>query len=172
MRALYEINKDLERVLDENAVVKLDDGTAVDTDTGELFNLEEKIDGLLMERDKKIEGVALYTDDLLVKRAALAERIKALQEMAKSLDKQTDRLMDYLVHAIDGKEFSTNNVVIKVRKSQETEITDPSEIPDEYKHEEIKREIKIDKAAIKAAIKAGADVPGAQVKTNYNLTII
>lgn len=173
MRKLYEINQDLERVLDESAVVRLGDGTAVDTDTGELFNLEEKIDGLLMEKSRKIEGVAFYVDDLLVKSATITERIKALQDMKKSIDKQKDRLIDYLVYATDGKEFSTDNVEIKVRKSQATEITDETAIPDEFKREEIKTEIKIDKTAIKNAIlKDGADVPGAKVVTRYNLTII
>lgn len=53
MRKLYEINKSIEDLL--NAVT--------DPETGEVVDLDA-LDDLLMEREQKIESVALYEKDV------------------------------------------------------------------------------------------------------------
>ena len=71
MRKLYEINEDIERLLDEAYTIKIDDSTAVDTQTGEIVNIAERLNALTVEKNEKIKSVAVYFDDMKMKAASL-----------------------------------------------------------------------------------------------------
>ena len=71
MRALYEINQD---ILD-----------CVDLETGEILDTE-KLDALQIEREAKLEGVALWVKDLKAEAAAVKEEADKLNARKKSLD--------------------------------------------------------------------------------------
>ena len=69
MRALYDIDQE---ILD-----------CVDLETGEILD-SAKLDALQMERERKLEGVALWIKDL------------------KSLDNKIDGLKQWLLYALNG----------------------------------------------------------------------
>ena len=71
MRSLYEIDQEL-----------LD---CVDMETGEILDTE-KLDALQMERERKLEGVALWIKDLNYEAAAVKEEADKLTTRKKALD--------------------------------------------------------------------------------------
>ena len=116
MRKLYEINEDIERLLDQDSLIQLGEGAVADTTTGEVFNLTERLENLQLEKTQKIEGVALYLDDVLTKTEQITKKIAYLEGLKESMEKQVNRLHNYLLYATDKKGFEGKNVTIKVKK--------------------------------------------------------
>ena len=155
MRKLYEINSDIEKLLDEDGIIKVDEENVVDVETGEVFSLTERLDALAIEKEEKIESVAIYLDDLNVKTAQIDEKIKYLQSLKKSVTSQVDRLHGYLLYATNNKGLVTKNISVKVKKSERVIIDNETLVPEEFIKTKI--ETSPDKTAIKKAIKDGAD---------------
>lgn len=169
MRKLYEINSDIEKLLDEDGIIKVDDENVVDVETGEVFSLTERLDALAIEKEEKIESVAIYLDDLNVKTAQIDEKIKYLQGIKKSVTGQVERLHGYLLYATDNKGLETKNISVKVKKSERVVIDDETIVPEEFIKTKI--ETSPDKTAIKKAIKDGAEFDFAHLQTYYNVAI-
>ena len=74
MRKLFEINSDIEKLLDKNSVIVMGEN-GVDTETGEVFNLAERLNALQIEKNEKIKSVVVYMDDLESK----LDRTKAIK---------------------------------------------------------------------------------------------
>ncbi|MBP0986458.1 MAG: siphovirus Gp157 family protein, partial [Oscillospiraceae bacterium] len=87
MRALYEIDQD---ILD-----------CVDVETGEILDTE-KLDALQMERETKLEGVALWVKDLKAEAAAVKEEADKLTARKKALDNKIEGLKTWLLYALKG----------------------------------------------------------------------
>lgn len=173
MRKLYEINADVERLLDEESTLRLDNGQAVDTESGEVFSLAERLEALQLEKEQKVESVALYAGDIIERKAALDARIKALQDVSKGLQKQIDGLTNYILFATENSGLETSNVLVKVKKNApKTIIENEAELPECFIRTVTKVETSPDKTAIKKAIQAGEIVPGAHLENSYSVTII
>ena len=162
MRALYEIDADLERLcsqVDEN---------------GELLIDQEALDALLMERTDKIEGVALLYKNVAAEAAAVKAEEDAFKKRREALEKKKDGLARYLDEALAGERFETARVAVTYRKSEQSEITDPERFFKWAKRHEDFLRIKdpdADKTAIKAAIKAGEKIPGAEIVEKQGMVI-
>lgn len=162
MKNLYEITNAIANFVPE-----------VDEFTGELLNADI-LDMLNMERDTKIESIALYIKNL----NALAADIKAekdnLAERLKSTERKADSLKEYLANALNGEKFETGKCKVSYRKSSQVIFSDNFthwarlNAPDLVKEYV---EYKPDKTAIKEAIKAGRDVFGAEIIENVNLQV-
>ena len=50
MRKLFEINEDIEKLLDKNSVIVMGEN-GVYTETGEVFNLAERLNALQIEKN-------------------------------------------------------------------------------------------------------------------------
>ncbi len=173
MRKLYEINAEVERLLDEDYTLKIEGGQAVDVETGEIFSLEKRLEDLKLEKEEKIESVALYAGDMIERKSSLDARIKSLQEISKSLQKQIDGLTNYILFATENGGLETANVLVKVKKNApKTIIENEAELPDCFIRTVTKVETSPDKTAIKKAIQAGEIVPGAHLENSYSVTII
>lgn len=173
MRKLYEINAEVERLLDEESTLRLDNGQAVDVETGEIFSLEKRLEDLKLEKEEKIESVALYAGDMIERKSSLDARIKSLQEISKSLQKQIDGLTNYILFATENSGLETANVLVKVKKNApKTIIENETELPKCFIRRVTKVETSPDKTAIKKAIQAGEIVPGAHLENSYSVTII
>ena len=163
MRALYEIDKDLENLLSQ-----------VDEETGELMIDDAALDALLMERQDKIEGVALLHKNVSAEAAAIKAEEDALKKRREALEKKKDGLARYLERALAGERFETAKVAVTYRKSEQTEITDPERFFKWAKRHKDFLRIKdpdADKTAIKAAIKAGEKIPGAEIVEKRTMSI-
>lgn len=151
-------------------IFEIDDAilSCVDMETGEIID-EERLDSLQMEREKKIENVALWQKQLTAEANAIAEEIKKLQARKQSAEKQAEKLKEYLSFHLSGAKFSTPRVDITFRKSEAVVIDDQSAL-EAFSPEFIKVTYTPDKTKIKTALKNGG-VFGAHLETRQNIVI-
>lgn len=139
----------------------------VDSETGEIIDIE-MFDSLKMERDEKIESIALYIKDLKAEAEALRAEKLAFAERQKVAENKIESLKKYLAYALKGQAFKSTKAVVSFRKSQQVDV------PDIYKLDENflrYKEPEADKTAIKEAIKAGQTVKGATLIENTSVII-
>lgn len=157
MRPLYEIIEDIENCIDE--------------ETGEID--EESLDALNIEYADKVESVSLAIKNLAVQVDGMDAEKKRLEQRIKVAKNQSDRLKQWLHHAIKElqgwEKFETPKVKVSFRRSESVEIPYEDMVPDSFCEFETKR--KPNKAAIKAAIKSGEVVPGASLVEKENTQI-
>ena len=113
MRKLYEINKSIEDLL--NAVT--------DPETGEVVDLDA-LDDLLLEREQKLENVAVYCKDVHAEWVPVSHEIMTLQQRAENLENTEAGLKFYLAKALDGQKFSTPKCDVGFRKSESVQVDD------------------------------------------------
>ena len=163
MRKLYEINADLiaaieyaERYAEENDGVVSEDI---------VYGLE----GLQMEREAKIEGVALYIKELIAYEEAIKVEEARLKAEKLRNSKKIDGLKGWLSSALNGDKFKTVQCSVSFRKSESVSVDDETMIPAEYIVEKITTAP--DKVAIKKALKEGADIDGVHLVTSNNIQV-
>lgn len=149
----------------------------VDPETGEIIN-PEALTALQMEREKKLENVALWVKDLKAEAEAIGNEIKALTARKKAAENKAERLKAWLGDALDGEIFKsakvrvsyTHNTRLNVTDEQsvvnyiETHFTEPEELL-RYQLPEIRKD------AVKAAIKEGVEIPGAYLEATESVVI-
>lgn len=153
MAALYEIDA---------AIM-----ACVDGETGEVIN-PEMLDTLLMERGRKLEGVALWIKNLESDAAAIKAERDALDKRMKSAENKAKSLREWLKNALEYQPFETARVRVSFRKSESTEI-DENVLDRKWCREKIT--YAPDKTAIKNALKTGQTVAGAKLVVNQNIQI-
>lgn len=147
----------------------------VDLETGEILDYEA-FSELKMEREAKIEGMALWTKNLDAEVAAIKAEEKALAERRKPLEKKSESLKKYIAELLAGDKFTTARVACTFRKSKAVEIPDEAAFilaMQESMHYEYLTfgKTTVNKTEVTNAIKAGKEVPGAQLVEKHNLSI-
>ena len=158
-RTLYEIDQ---AILD-----------CLDAETGEILDFEQ-LEQLQVERDQKIEGVALYIKSLNAAAAAIKAEEAALAERRKAKEAKASRLKEYLDKALGGQAFETTRVQLSFRRSTKVEISDQLALLEwlEINNKENCLTYKmpdISKAEVGKLLKAGEEVPGAVLTESRNL---
>ena len=155
---LYEI---------ENAILD-----CIDLETGEVIDTE-RLDALHMERDAKIENVALWIKDLKAEAEAIKAEKMALAERQKVAENKAESLKNWLAYALDGQKFSTAKCAISFRKTEKVEISDVGMIRLMKEHDELLtyKDPEPNKTAIKQALKDGLTVQGVQLVQNMSTII-
>lgn len=151
------------------ACVKLDESRVVDTESGEIIDLEA-IAALEMERDKKIENLGCWYKNLLADAEALKVQKNAFAEREKAAKAKAESLKGFLGRYLNGKKFETAKVAMSFRKSEAVEFDAKciGDVPEEF----LKfKDPELDKVAVKKAIKAGETVPGCELVQRQNLQI-
>ena len=72
----------------------------IDAETGDIVNAE-MLDKLTMERDAKIENIALWIKDLKAEAEALKAEKMAFAERQKVAENKAESLKNYLAYALD-----------------------------------------------------------------------
>lgn len=157
MRPLYEINEDI-------ANFEFD----IDEETGEILN-SDALDELNLEREQKIEGVALYYKNLCAEADMVKAEADTLTDRYKRLQRKADGLKDYLSYALKGEKFNTPKVAMSFRKSKSVHISDEHLIPDKYMNISVVK--KPDKKVIKDALEKGVEVMGAEIVEKNSVQI-
>ena len=139
-----------------------------DIETGEIIDADA-LDALMMEREQKIENIALYIKNLTADAAAYKAEKEAFAAREAQAANKAANLKKYLTTALNGQKFSTARCAVSFRRSEKVEIDEESSIPAEYMTETVM--LKPDKTAIKAAIKAGQEISGCHLVENQNITI-
>lgn len=159
MRKLFDINEDIRQALEELEVDE--DGVVV---SGDL----ERISALKLEREEKLEAVALYWKELNIEAEALKKESEVLLERARIALKQADGLKMYLLSNLNGEPFKTSRTAITYRKS-EAVIIDEELLPKKYFVKKITEAP--DKKKIKELLKEGKTIKGAELETRSNIQI-
>ena len=162
MRALYEINQD---ILD-----------CVDLETGEILDTE-RLDSLQMEREAKLEGVALWIKDLKAEAAAVKEEADKLTARKKALDNKMDGLKAWLLYALGGEKLNTPRCKVYQTHSQRVNVTNEEKLfeyiyslnaPGMYLRY---KDPELNKDEIKKALKDGTVIPGAVLEETESVVI-
>ena len=107
---IYEIDMEIERVLND-----------VDPETGEVLFDPELIEALQMERDEKVENLALAVKNLRAEVEAFKNEEKALAERRKVAENQAERAKKYLEYVLGGEKFKTTRVSVSYTTSKSVE---------------------------------------------------
>ena len=156
MANLYELNRQI-------AEFEL----VIDEETGEITNAEE-LDQIQMERDEKIENIALWIKNLKADAEAFKNEKQVFAEKERIAKNKAECLTAYIHDALHGEKFETTRVRISYRKSQAVEITDPDKLPAAMLR---LKEPEPDKAKIKDLLKAGTIVAGAELVERQSIQI-
>ena len=162
MRALYDIDQD---ILD-----------CVDLETGEILDTE-KLDALQMEREAKLEGVALWIKDMKAEAAAVKEEADKLNARKKALENKMEGLKAWLLMALDGEKLKTPRCNVYQTHNQRVAVADEAKLisflqtleePEKFlrfKDPELKKD------EIKKALKDGTIIPGAELEETESVVI-
>ena len=163
MRPLYEIDA---------AIL-----AAVDQETGEIFD-GEKLTALQMEREAKLEGVALWVKDLKAEAEAVKAEADKLTARKKALDNKIDSIKTWLAAALNGEKLKTARCNVYQTHSTKLNVIDEQSTvnwiqthckePEEFLRFTLPE---IRKDAVKAAIKDGAEIPGAHLEETESVVI-
>lgn len=138
----------------------------IDTESGEIADMEA-FEMLQMERDRKLEGIALAYKNFTAEAKALGEQEKSFAERKKAALNKAEKCKKLLDRGLTGQKMETPMVAVSYRKSTAVEITDLDALPFAY----TVIEIKPDKERITAALKNGENVPGVEFVTRQNIQI-
>ena len=151
MRALYDIDQE---ILD-----------CVDEETGEILDVE-KLDALQMEREEKLEGVALWVKDMKAEAAAVKEEADKLTARRKALENRIESVKEWLLRALDGEKLKTPRCNVYQTHSQRLKVADEAGLISFLKTLEdpgrfVRYTEELRKDEIKKALKDDYEIPGA-----------
>lgn len=144
----------------------------VDPETGELLDLEAFL-SLQMEREKKLESMALWVKELAATASAIKQEIETLTERKRAAERKCERLKGYLALVLDGQKFTTPRCAVTFRKSAKCV---PSEGFVEWAQKHDRDDLlsykppTVSLTAVKEALKSGEDVP-AEMEETINIGI-
>lgn len=154
-----------QKIHDLSLIQGLDEQTLKDTMDSLQAPLNDKLEGIVYLMRQNSKDIASIQVDI--------DEYRHAQKTKKALQKQNDRLHDYMTEVImtTGKNtVRTGKHLFKVKhKSYVTNILDEAKIPDNYKEQETSW--KIDKTAIGKAIRSGEQIPGAEVVETHKTII-
>ena len=151
---LYEINAEIDN--------------CIDYETGEILDIE-KFQELQIEKEHKLEAIALVYKNAIAESKMVSDEIKTLKARKEKCDNLANKMKEMLYNELQGEKFMTSKVEIAFKKSTITEIIDLAGIPERYIKTKIERTA--DKTAIKNAIKSGEKIKGARLIEKNNIQI-
>lgn len=154
MASLYEIDQSILECIDQ--------------ETGELID-PERLEGLFMERNLKIENVVLWVKNLLSDAEAIKAEKDALADREAKCRKKADSLKKWLGQVLEGQKFNTARCDVSFRRSEKVEVDDVNSIPEELVVVTVTQSP--DKNAIKKLLKAGQEINGCRLVENQNIQI-
>lgn len=142
----------------------------VDEDTGEIANFEE-FESLQIERETKLENMALWYKDLRAEAEAIKKEAAILDERQRTSKAKADKLKSYLEYLLNGDTFKTPKVSISYKPSVAVEVEEGFESTDIAAEYLTPQPPKLDKRSLGDALKAGVVIPGASLRQNKNIQI-
>lgn len=144
----------------------------VDLETGEIID-PEKLEALELERDRKIEGIALWVKNLDAEAKAYKEEKDSFAQKQKVAENKAKSLKEFLSHYLDGTAFKSTKVNVSFRNSKAVDVFSMDEL---MNYDDCDSYLKyaeptLDKTAIKNAINSGVKIPGCRIVENSNIQI-
>lgn len=153
MATLYEINA---AILD-----------CVDLETGEIIDFDQ-LQALQLEREQKVENVALWYKNLLSDAAQYAAEEAAFKQKKQRAQAQAERLKQYLLDALGGEKYKSARVSISYRNTPRVVVDDVLNLPPRFVRF---ADPEPNKTEIAAAIKNGEEVNGARIESSQSIII-
>lgn len=153
MASLYEINA---------AIL-----ACVDLETGEIIDAEQ-LQALQMEREQKIENVALWYKNLLSDAAQYKAEKDAFAERERAAKAKAEKLKAYLLDALQGDKYQSTRVNISYRSSSRVIVDDVLNLPPRFVRF---ADPEPNKTEIMAAIKNGEQINGAHIESSQSIII-
>lgn len=156
--SLYKIDRELESL--------------VDPETGELLDFERFAE-LRMERERKIEDIALWHKNEVMEAKAIREEELALAERRKAHEKRAESLRNYLAELLCGEKFETPRVAVTYRRSEAVEVDGNFVAWAALGHGDLltQRAPEPNKTAIKQYLKGGGECPHAALVVRRNMGV-
>lgn len=152
---LYDINEEISNCI------------TVDEETGECIVDETRLAELQLERDAKVENIAMYIKNLAAEQPAIQAEVKRLQEMKKANENKIQRLKDYLKEQLHEQKFKSLRASVSFRSVKSVTLTDAAKVPDRFKRYQ---EPTVDKVALGKALAGGEAINGAVL--TYSKSVI
>ena len=162
MKALYEIDQ---------AILE-----CVDMETGEILD-SDRLTALQMERERKLEGVALWVKDLNYEAQMVKEEADKLTARKKALDNKIASIKNWLLWALDGEKLKTPRCNVYQTHSTRLSVADEAELInaiqtlDEPERFLRFRAPELKKDEIKKALKDGWTFIGASLEETESVVI-
>ena len=146
--------------------------SCVDMESGEIIDCE-KLDELVMDRDQKIENIALWVKNLEADAKAYKEEKDSFAQKQKVAENKAKSLKDYLSRFLDGAAYKSTKVNVGFRRSESVDVFSIDTL---MKYDNCDSYLKYkepepDKTAIKNAIKEGKNIPGCILVEKLNIQI-
>ena len=162
MKALYEIDKEILE--------------CVDLETGEILD-SDRLTALQMERERKLEGVALWVKDLNYEAKMVKEEADKLTARKRALDNKIASLKAWLLWALDGEKLKTARCNVYQMHSQKVVIDDEKALIDMFMSSPFgekflrMKDPEIDKNALKDSMKQGYEYEFAHLEETESVVI-
>ena len=158
---IYEIDREIEALLNE-----------VD-ENGEILFDTDKLESLQMERDRKVENLALAVKNITAEAAAIKAERDALYERQKAAEREAERARKYLEFVLRGEKFETARVAVSYRSSSHLEVDEGFIAWAKRRAKSLLtiKEPEPNKTAIKEMLKNNQKVPHVQMVTVQNIQI-
>lgn len=139
----------------------------VDQETGEITDWEA-FEALQMDRERKIENIAVWIKNLMSDAAAIREEEKALAARRQNLERMAETRKRWLSQALGGQKFSTSRCVVTFRNTPVCRVMDPAaaiEWAETHGHKDCVtyKAPDVAKTELIKLLKAGTEVPGAEL---------
>lgn len=154
MANLYEINQ---------AIME-----CIDLESGEIIDIE-KLSELTLEKDDKIENIALWIKNLKSDIEAYNAEIESFTARKKSAENKLNSLSRYLGEFLDGQSFKTAKAQISFRTTTSVKVEDGITPPDDYCRVTTKKDP--DKKKIKEALEKGIEIIGCELVQSRSMSV-
>ena len=162
-RSMYEIDKSILDALETvEAEAFANDGVVSD-------DLASILDSLKIEREEKIEGVALCIKKFKVESDAHKAEIERLSKSKRSIDNSIKGCQEWLKMSLKCKNFKTMKTSVNFRKNKSVNIKNIDDM--DRKYYQVKTEKIPDKKFIKWTIENIEDVAGAEIIESTSITV-
>jgi len=161
MRKLYEIEADLEKL------IEVDAERFVDGETGEIVN-REVWDSLQLEWSQKVEGVALGYKNAMAMAEAIKKEVDEQTARMKRYQKKAEGYKSFLNVVLEGRKFETSRCAIRQTKSKSVEWDGNMDGLDAYL---VPQAPKFDKASARKDLMAGKEVPHCTLVEKTSISI-
>ena len=146
--------------------------SCVDMETGEINDVD-KLQQLEMERDIKIENIALWVKNLEADAKAYKEEKDSFAQKQKSAENKAKSLKEYLRNFLAGENYKSTKVNVSFRASKSVDVFNMDAL---MRYDDCDCYLKYaeptaDKTAIKEAINNGVEIPGCRIVENQNIQI-
>lgn len=147
----------------------------VDPETGELLDFDA-FDELKMERDRKIESMALWAKELAATASAIKAEVDTLMERKKAAERRCESLKRYLAEILQGEKFSTPRCAVSFRKSTSVQVDDTEKLvrwleQNGYDDCVKYKEPEVSKTEVGKLLKSGMPVPFAHLENRQSVGV-